>query len=117
MAEPLQLLLRGAAALQQQGRWDEAEAAYRRVLAERPDLANAWYNLAFVQRRAGRFEAAIESYSQALARGVRDPEEVHLNRGVIYADHLRDDAAAEKELEAALALNATYVPALLNLGN
>src|SRR5262249_7275509 len=40
-----------------------------------------------------------------------------LNRGVIYSDCLRQDAAAERELNAALALNPDYVPALLNLAN
>ena len=46
------------------------------------------------------------------------PEEVHLNRGVIYSDYLRQDAAAERELQAALtALNPNYIPALLNLAN
>jgi tetratricopeptide (TPR) repeat protein len=42
---------------------------------------------------------------------------VHLNRSVIYADFLRQDAAAERELKAALELNPGYVPALLNLAN
>jgi hypothetical protein len=42
---------------------------------------------------------------------------VHVNRGVIYSDFLRDDAAAERELAAALALNPSYIPALLNLAN
>src|SRR6188474_3815236 len=52
-----------------------------------------------------------------LERGVSQPEEVHLNRGVIYADYLRRDAAAAAELVAALELNPRYVPALLNLAN
>ena len=45
------------------------------------------------------------------------PEEVHLNRGVIYADCLRQEAAAEHELRQALALNPAYLPALQNLAN
>ena len=47
----------------------------------------------------------------------QSPEEVHLNRGVIYSDCLRQDDAAERELQAALALDPNYVPALLNLAN
>jgi tetratricopeptide (TPR) repeat protein len=112
-----QALLRGAVALEKAGRLAEAEAAYLRVLARWPDLPDTWYNLALLQRRAGRFAAALESYQQALDRGVSQPEEVHLNRGVIYSDCLRQDAAAERELQAALALNPGYVPALLNLAN
>jgi tetratricopeptide (TPR) repeat protein len=112
-----QALLRNAVMLEQAGRLAEAEAAYLRLLARWPDLPDTWYNLALLQRRAGRFDAALASYQEALDRGVSQPEEVHLNRGVIYADFLRQDAAAEKELQAALALNPDYVPALLNLAN
>ena len=36
---------------------------------------------------------------------------------MIYSDHLRQEAAAERELRAALALNPVYVPALFNLAN
>jgi tetratricopeptide (TPR) repeat protein len=112
-----QALLRSAVALEQAGRFAEAEAAYLRVLASWPDLPNTWYNLARLQRQAGRYDAALGSYQQALDRGVSEPEEVHLNRGVIYSDFLRQDAAAERELQAALTLNPNYVPALLNLAN
>ncbi|MGH8189136.1 MAG: tetratricopeptide repeat protein, partial [Steroidobacteraceae bacterium] len=112
-----QALLHHAQRLERAGRLAEAEAAYVQLLARWPDLPNTWYNLALLQRRAGRFDAALASYQQALERGVSQPEEVHLNRGVIYSDCLRQDDAAERELNAALALNPSYVPALLNLAN
>jgi tetratricopeptide (TPR) repeat protein len=112
-----QALLHSAAALEKAGRLAEAEAVYQRVLARWPDLPDTWYNLALLQRRAGRFDAALASYQQALDRGISGPEEVHLNRGVIYADYLRQDDAAERELQAALAIRPAYVPALLNLAN
>lgn len=110
-------LLHDAQLLERAGRLAEAEAVYVQLLSRWPDLPNSWYNLARLQRRAGRFEAALASYQQALDRGVSQPEEVHLNRGVIYSDGLRQDAAAERELNAALALNPNYLPALLNLAN
>src|SRR5262245_19354606 len=110
-------LLHNAVALEQVGRLAEAEAVYQRVLSRWPDSPDTWYNLARLQRHAGRFDAALASYQQALDRGVSEPEEVHLNRGVIYSDCLRQDEAAERELQAALALNPEYVPALLNLAN
>ncbi len=110
-------MLRKARMLQRQGRIPEAIAAYQGLLARWPDLPDGWYSLAVLQRNARQFAAALESYQQALARGVRKPEEVHLNRGVIYSDHLRQDDAAERELLAALAINPAYVPALLNLAN
>jgi tetratricopeptide (TPR) repeat protein len=112
-----QALLRSAEALEKAGRLAKAEEAYLRVLTRWPDLPDTWYNLARLQRRLGRFDAALHSYQQALNRGVSQPEEVHLNRGVIYSDDLRRDDAAERELQAALALNPVYVPALLNLAN
>jgi tetratricopeptide (TPR) repeat protein len=112
-----QALLHGATALEKAGRLAEAEAVYQRVLARWPDLPDTWYNLALLQRRSGRFDAALASYQQALDRGVSVPEEVHLNRGVIYSDYLRQDDDAERELQAALAIKPTYIPALLNLAN
>jgi tetratricopeptide (TPR) repeat protein len=110
-------MLRDAAALRRAGRIGEAIAAYERLLARWPDLPESWYNLGFLQRSAQRFEAALASYRQALERGASQPEEIHLNCAVIYADHLRDDDAAERELDSALAINPSYAPALLNLGN
>jgi Tfp pilus assembly protein PilF len=113
---PVDVMVREASALARQGRLSEAIEAYSRLLRQRPDLPNSWYNLAVQQRRAGAFREALASYQQSLDRGVKQPEEVHLNRGVIFSDHLRDYAAAERELNQALALNPSYVPALLNLG-
>jgi tetratricopeptide (TPR) repeat protein len=112
-----EMLLRAAAEHRTAGRWAEAVAAYERALELCPDAPNSWYNLARLQRRIGKPEAALASYDQALKHGVDDPEEVHLNRGVIYADDLARSDAAETELKAALALNPAYGPALLNLGN
>lgn len=109
--------LQNAIVLERAGRLAEAEAAYVQLLQRWPDLPDTWYNLALLQRRAGRYDAALASYQQALDRGLSQPEEAHLNRAVIYSDCLRQDAAAERELNAALALNPDYVPALLNLAN
>ncbi|TLY83226.1 MAG: tetratricopeptide repeat protein, partial [Gammaproteobacteria bacterium] len=110
-------LIREANALREAGRLAEAEAAYLRILGRWPSLPDCWFNLGVVQRRSGRFEAALASYQQALMRGISGAEEVHLNRAVIYSDCLRQSEAAERELREALRLNASYVPALLNLAN
>lgn len=112
-----QELEREAIHLQNAGRWAEAEAAWLRLLERIPGAPDGWYNLGFVQRHGGRYDAALASYRRALDLGVREPEEVHVNRGVIYSDCLRQPQAAEHELEAALRLNARYLPALLNLAN
>jgi tetratricopeptide (TPR) repeat protein len=117
MDAELQRLGRTAVELERAGRLEEAAAAYERLLARWPDLPDTWFNLAVLQRRLRQFDAALDSYRQALDRGVQQPEEAHLNRGVIYADFLRREADAAIELEAALRLNPRYVPALLNLAN
>lgn len=113
--KPLAELIGSAAALQRAGRITEAIAAYQAILQRWPREADCWYNLAFLQRQARDFETALASYQHALDAGVRDPEEVHLNRGVIYSDILGNPQAGERELRAALNHNPNYVPALLNL--
>jgi tetratricopeptide (TPR) repeat protein len=109
--------LREVARLERLGRLPEAIAACQRLLARWPELPEGWYNLGLLQRRARQFEAALASYACALERGIAQPEEAHLNRGVIFSDCLRQDEAAERELRAALALNPGYLPALQNLAN
>lgn len=110
-------LLREAMSLERQGRIPEAVAAYRQILARWPDQPDCWYNLGALQRKTGLYADALASYQQALDRGADRPEEIRLNRGVIFADHLRMDEAAEREFTLALELNPVYVPALINLAN
>ncbi len=116
-AQTSEELLREARRLERDGSLDEAIQAYLQLLHRKPDLPNSWYNLARLQTRQRQYAEALAAYQQALDRGIERPEEVHLNRGVIFSDALRQFAAAERELQAALALNPAYVPALLNLAN
>lgn len=112
-----QRLLSEATRLRAAGHVDEAIIAYKRLLKARPDLPDSWYNLGFLQRRARRFKDALDSYAKALDLGISGPEEVHLNRAVIYSDHLFRPDDARRALEQALRCNPDYVPAMLNLGN
>jgi tetratricopeptide (TPR) repeat protein len=105
-----------AEAMLQGGRAAQAIDAYRALLAQAPDRADDWYNLAWLQRGQRRFAAALDSYGKALARGIANPEEVHVNRAAILSEHLGRDAEAEAELNAAIATNWMFVPAWLNLG-
>lgn len=117
MPKPAPPLLRHAMQLLREGRHQPAIDAFRRALAQHPGHADGWYNLAWLLKAQGHHDEALEAYAKALAHGVDAPEEVHLNRAVIYSDHLRRDDEAERELRAALALSPRYLPAWLNLGN
>lgn len=103
--------------LMNHGRYAESIALHKQLLALRPDLAEAWFNLGYMMNAIGRHSQAVEAYRRSLARGISRPEEVHLNIATIYSDHLRLDDEAEAELKRALAIAPAYSPALLNLGN
>lgn len=116
-ANQVEALLRIASQLREGGQYAEAVVAYEKALRAAPLLPTAWYNLGLCQRMSGRLEAALQSYQKAIALGLPGAEEAHLNRAAIFADALRREADAERELEQALRLNPSYVPALLNLAN
>jgi tetratricopeptide (TPR) repeat protein len=102
---------------QNAGRLEEAVAAFEALLAQRPELADVWFDLGRLRRRIGRHEAALDAYDRALTRGGRGPEEARLNRAVILSDYLHRPDEAEAELNTALKLNPRFAPAWLNLGN
>lgn len=69
--------------LQQQGRYAEAEAAYRGFVKMRPRSVPGWTNLGVVLSRQGRFREAIEAYRRALDL---DPSvaPLRMNLGIAY---------------------------------
>lgn len=93
-----------------------AIAAYERLVSIAPALPDAWFNLGYLHRRAGRWREAVAAYAEAIGRGVARPEEARLNRAAILSEHLFDADAAAVELREALAANPDFAPALLNLG-
>lgn len=117
MTAELQKMIRQASDLRRAGRLLEAEHAYKVVLSNEPNLPECWYNLAFVQRLIGRYETALMAYAEALKLGIKQPEDVHLNRAVILSDHLNRPEEAEAELSAALRIQPAFIPAMLNLAN
>lgn len=112
--EALQTLVRQ---LDRSDRHAEAVAVYQRLLVLRPGWLDGWYNLGQALWRARRFDDALAAYQRALDGGIARPEEVHLNRAVLLAQHLARPDAARQALDVALAANPRYAPAWLNLGN
>ena len=56
-----------AAALQAEGRTDDAATHYQRAIALQPDYAPAYNNLGVLQRASGKVDEAIATYRQALS--------------------------------------------------
>jgi tetratricopeptide (TPR) repeat protein len=110
-------LLNTASRLREMGRVPEAIAAYRNLLTAFPDLPDSWYNLGWLCRQAGFANDALAAYDEALKRGIQGAEEVYLNRAALFADAMARPAEAKADLEKAIALNPSYLPAYLNLGN
>jgi tetratricopeptide (TPR) repeat protein len=82
------------AALQGDGRYDEAIVHYRRAVAFRSDYAPAYNNLASSLRSKGQLREAIATYEQAL-RLQPDYPEAHYNlANALLADGRRDEAVA-----------------------
>ncbi len=98
------------------GATGQAIDVYRAVLARNDRNADAWYNLAWLQRQARDFDSALASYGAALANGIAGPEDVHVNRAVILSEHLGRDGEAEVELQAAITAKPGFLSAWLNLG-
>jgi eukaryotic-like serine/threonine-protein kinase len=60
-------------ALGSQGRYKEAEAAYREAIRLRPDYAEAHCNLGYVLRAQGRFAESLTAYRRGHELGTKTP--------------------------------------------
>lgn len=105
-----------ARCLELQGRYEAAEAAYRRALkfgrAKQPDTCN---NLGNVYRQLGRYEDALDYYRQALAADPRHA--LALNNQGVALQALSCFDAARDSYGAALAVRPDYADPHYNLGN
>ena len=99
-----------------QGRVQEGIEAYTSGLGLDPSNPDNWYNLGYLLRCDRRFLEAISAYTQSLAYGVRNAQDVWTNIAIIQFDYLQRADEAIASLTSALAIDPDYLPALLNLG-
>lgn len=95
----------------------ETEAAighYQRLLARRPGLADAHFNIALLYKKSKRYDEAISSYEAAISHGIDNVQEVYSNLGVLYAE-MRQKEKALQMYHRALEIDPEYIPALFNL--
>jgi predicted TPR repeat methyltransferase len=114
-AETASDLLGQAVRLHQQGRLDQAQALYRRVLEASPRQFDALHLLGVIERQRGAPRRAVELIQEALRV---DPQQAraHCNLGAALQDLGRaGDALAS--YEAALRLDPAYALAWDNRGN
>lgn len=109
--EPFFRILRGGV-LAEQGRYAEAEAIYRGLLAQTPDYGLAHYNLGLVLSKQGRADSAEACYRNALRQ---QPEFFAALENLGY---LQLQAGRLKEAEATLRQASRLNPfSLTSLGN
>lgn len=96
------------------GRFDEAEVAYRSVLADEPAQPDALHLLGILQAQRGRHDEAARLIAAAIAA---NPHEAmfHNNYGNVCTERGRYNEAEASYLRA-LQLDGTRVDALNNLG-
>jgi len=97
------------------GRLDEAERGYRRVLAARPDHADAWHLLGMVEYQRGRPQPAVDAIQRALK--LTGPHALYLSNLGIVLESAGRHAEAKTALERAVALDMRGHNALYALGN
>ena len=106
--------LMGASAAQI-GYLDQAILSFKRVLAVKPDSADAYYNIGKVLKQQGKLEEAILAYNNALAIKP-DYAAAYYNIG----NALTEQGKLEKAILAynnALAIKPDYADACNNMGN
>lgn len=94
-------------------RFDDAEAAYRAVLALNPDYRGVWYNLGNNAYRQQDYSAAVTHYRRAHAHHPSAKALVSLGWTYVAQDDIEQAQAA---YEDAIARDSTYALAYARLG-
>ncbi len=104
-----------AAALADQGKFEDAVIAFRELLEIKPDYAAGHNNLGNVLKNLGRLDEALESYKRALKISP-DLADIHNNIGSALNSLGKLEEAVASYLNA-LRIKGDYVEAYSNLGN
>ena len=104
----------GASAAQT-GQLDKAINAFKRVIAIKPDYAEASYNMGNALKEQGKLEQAIASYKKAMSLKP-DYAEASYNMGVTFQEQGKLDEAIAS-YKKALSLKPDYAEAYNNMGN
>lgn len=97
-----------------EGKMEQAERGYRSVLQSNPELGGPHANLGVIYRAANRLPEALAEFTQAVRLSPKQP--IYLNQlGVTYR-LLGQFEKAREAYENAIALDANYAKAILNLG-
>ena len=99
---------------QRAGRFDKAEAIYRKVLRRRPNNHHALHLLGVVAHQVGKNDTAVELIGKAIARNP-NISDYHSNLGIALKDLERLEEAEAAHREAAR-LKPDYPEAQNNLG-
>jgi Flp pilus assembly protein TadD/peroxiredoxin len=102
-------------ALFQHGYLEQAAAAFKQVIAAKPDDPEAYYNLGTLSLRTGNLPDARQYLEQSVKLRPEYPEAWN-NLGMIAAQQGRVDEAL-RNFEQSLQQRPNYVTALLNLAN
>jgi tetratricopeptide (TPR) repeat protein len=102
-------------ALFQHGYLDAAAASFEQVIAEKPDNAEAYYNLGTLHLRRNNLSQARE-YMEQTVKVRSDYPEAWNNLGMIAAQQGQPEEAV-RDFEQSLSQRPNYAIALLNLGN
>ena len=97
------------------GQLDQTIFAFNKVLAIKPDYAEAYNNMGNALKEQGKLEEAIEAYSKALTIHF-DYAEAHNNLGVSLKEQGKL-AEAVKAYNKALTIKPDYAEAYNNMGN
>jgi len=103
-------LIQQAQAYELEERYLEAERVYRRILEDIPDSPAGYVNLAIAQARQNKFDQAIDTLGQGIAR-IPDSEILLVRLGHTYLVTGKSQEAL-KTMDKVLALNPQNVDAL-----